>query len=234
MMATQRNYAGRSADERTSERRKRLLAAALELYGTVGYAATSVDQLCALASVSTRSFYQEKGSREKLLIAAAEDITSRAHAAATATLMGLPDAQLPERISQSFRAFLAVTCADPRTARICYIEVVGVSPEVEKWRIASRDRIAAVMVSEAQRAGALGQARLRDYRLLSVGIIGAVNALAQEFALTAQQGERALTLERLCNEVVDLAYDALALRTEHPEERQSVASDVPSGADHSR
>lgn len=201
-----------SADERTSERRNRLLAAALELYGTVGYVATSVDQLCALGSVSTRSFYQENGSREELLIAVAESITSRAHAAALATLMSLPDAPLSERVSQAFRSFLGVTCEDPRTARICYIEVVGVSPEVEKWRMASRNRIAAVMVGEAERAGALGQARIRDYHLLSVGIIGAVIALAQEFALTAGQGERALTLDRLCSEVVDIVYDTLAPR----------------------
>ena len=50
--APRRGYGGRSAAERRAERRERLLAAGLELFGTRGYAATSIERLCAAASVS--------------------------------------------------------------------------------------------------------------------------------------------------------------------------------------
>src|SRR3954468_8883804 len=42
-----RVYGGRSAADRRAERRERLLAAGLELIGNDGYAATSIEKLCA-------------------------------------------------------------------------------------------------------------------------------------------------------------------------------------------
>lgn len=52
---------------RDSERRQRLLEAALELYGTVGYRATTVQADCKLAKMSTRSFYEVYADHERLL-----------------------------------------------------------------------------------------------------------------------------------------------------------------------
>ena len=54
----QRRIRGLDAQQRLDERRRLLLDAGLELFGTAGYAATSVEQLCQAAYVSTRSFYE--------------------------------------------------------------------------------------------------------------------------------------------------------------------------------
>jgi AcrR family transcriptional regulator len=53
-----------SASERDAERRSRLLAAGRELIGTQGYAAVSVEKLCATSKVSTRHFYQLYANKE--------------------------------------------------------------------------------------------------------------------------------------------------------------------------
>ncbi|MQA12822.1 MAG: TetR family transcriptional regulator [Pseudonocardiaceae bacterium] len=58
-----RHYGGRSAQQRRSDRRARLLVAALDLIGTQGYAAATVEALCGAARVSTRTFYEEFGGR---------------------------------------------------------------------------------------------------------------------------------------------------------------------------
>ncbi|WP_324192957.1 TetR/AcrR family transcriptional regulator [Nocardia transvalensis] len=203
-----RHYGGRTAEERAGQRRARLLEAALELYGTSGYAATSIEQLCAAASISTRSFYEEMGSRENLLIALADDITGRAAAAALASVEQTTDLPLAERIAHGFRAYLEVTCQTPQTARVCYIEVVGVSEAVERWRGEWRRRIGALLQAEAERAVARGDARPRDYRLFAIAVIGAVNSLAQELA----RGDReAPTLDEICVEITTFVNGGIAI-----------------------
>src|ERR1700743_249076 len=76
--AARRDYGGRTATQRRAERRQRLMTAALELFGTEGYPATSIERLCARANVSTRNFYEDFASREALLIALHDQITQQA------------------------------------------------------------------------------------------------------------------------------------------------------------
>ncbi len=64
-----RTYRGRSPEERRAERRERLLEAGLKLFGGEGYAATSIERLCAHARVTARHFYEEFPTREALLLA---------------------------------------------------------------------------------------------------------------------------------------------------------------------
>src|SRR5689334_13145343 len=71
-----RRYAGQSADERDQERLSRLRSAALELFGTDGYAAVPVERLCSEAKVSTRHYYQLFANKEAALVDLYTDITS--------------------------------------------------------------------------------------------------------------------------------------------------------------
>ena len=66
-MTTSRTYRGLTPSERSAERRERLMAVGLELFGTVGYNNTSVRALSAAASLNSRYFYEAFESREDLL-----------------------------------------------------------------------------------------------------------------------------------------------------------------------
>ena len=66
-MTQQRTYGGQAVADRARQRRERFLDAAVELFGTHGYAATSVPQVCKAAGLSSRQFYQEFSDREDLL-----------------------------------------------------------------------------------------------------------------------------------------------------------------------
>lgn len=178
-----RSYGGKSPEQRTADRRQRLIDAGLEMFGTLGYANSPIEGLCALANVSTRSFYEDMGSREALLIALVDGITTRAAADAVAALAESADERIGVRVERAFKAYLHVTCADHRSARVCYVEVVGVSPSVEAWRQGWRERIAGLFVYEAQRSVDRGEIRGRDFRLFAIAMIGAVNSLAQEWAV---------------------------------------------------
>lgn len=62
-----RRYRGITASERRAQTRERLLEAGLELFGTQGYADTSIRAVSTAASMNSRYFYESFSSREDLL-----------------------------------------------------------------------------------------------------------------------------------------------------------------------
>ena len=133
-----------------------MLEAALELFGTDGYRATSIERLCAAAAVSTRNFYEEFSGREALLIAVHDRIVTSAFEAAMAAYEASDGQPQPARFKVASRAYLESVCSDPRNARIAYVEVLGVGPAVEAHRIMWRDRFTGHAVQTAQKMIAEG------------------------------------------------------------------------------
>src|SRR4051794_38754889 len=87
---TERRYAGASRRERDAGRRERLLATGLDMFGTAGYPATSVESLCSAAGVSTRNFYDHFANREQLLVGVYDEIVAGALAQVMAALGAVP------------------------------------------------------------------------------------------------------------------------------------------------
>lgn len=68
--SSRRSYAGKDAATRRMERRDKLLAAGITLFGRQGFAATSVDAICSEAGLTKRYFYESFENSEELLIEA--------------------------------------------------------------------------------------------------------------------------------------------------------------------
>ena len=202
---TRRTYGGRSAGERRAERRERLLMAGLELFGTEGYAAASIEKLCTHAGVSTRNFYEEFTNREDLLIALHDRIIEQAFRAVGEALESAVDIPLRERFTRAVRAFVTTTASDPRWARLSYVEIIGVSNAVERHRIAWRERWTEFLVAEAKRAVERGEAEDRDFHLGAVALIGAVNELVHHWSQSG--GQR--SLDDVIAEIVRVATAAV-------------------------
>ncbi|MEV6339933.1 TetR/AcrR family transcriptional regulator [Nocardia vinacea] len=205
-----RSYGGLSKQQRVAQRQARLIDAALELFGTQGYAATSIERLCAVANVSTRSFYEDMGSREALLIALVNRITSHAVERALESMSKTAGQPLSTRVVDSFRAYLEVTCVDHRSARVCYVEVVGVSSAVEDWRRQQRRLLSSLLISEAERAVERGETKARRFDLFALAVIGAVNSLAQELVRTTHP-DTEVSLDEICEEIAYFVNSGLAL-----------------------
>ncbi|MEU8804507.1 TetR/AcrR family transcriptional regulator [Spirillospora sp. NPDC048819] len=205
--APRRSYGGRTAEERRAERRGRLLAAGLELFGTRGYAATSIERLCATASVSTRNFYEEFSGREELLAALHRDINERAAQALAAAYAEAADADLPARVERAVRAFVTVTASDPRWARIAFVEVIGVSAGLERHRLSWRARWEESLVAMAREAVERGEAIDRDYRLTMIAVIGAVNNLVHHWSARDQD----IPLDDITAELAHLILAAVTM-----------------------
>lgn len=192
-------YAGRSAEERQAERRRRFLDAALGLFGdTPGFRAGTVAALSEAAGLSTRQFYEEFRTLEDVLAALhlqVNDWAERAVRSALADAEGLP---LAERAAVLFRAYAANVTADPRRIRITFVEIVGVSPRLEEQRLARRARWVELICAQARAAVARGEAAPRDYRIAATAFIGSVNGLLHDWSA----GWVDATLDEVTDELV--------------------------------
>lgn len=186
MAATGQRYGGRTAEERRAERRERLLDAALELFGTRGYAQTSIAALCAATRLNPRYFYESFPSREALLRAVYDRHMERL---ATAVLGALDGASTDPRevVQAGMRAFVETQLADRRSARITYLEIVGVSLDLERHRREVLRSFARIVEREADRLAALGVIPRREHGLTAIALGGAVDGLLTDCFTTTDE-----------------------------------------------
>lgn len=176
-----RRYAGLLPDERRNQRRRRLLAAGLRLFGEAGYHCTSIEDLCAEARVATRHFYELFASREELLAAVFIDVAALAMRAVRRALAAAP-LDLEARVRAGVGAFMRVMLEEPGRARIFCIESVGVSRSLEERRREVMRAFARLIRGEARRLAAVGQLeRGRTYALEALALVGATHELLVEW-----------------------------------------------------
>ena len=162
-----RVYAGRSELERRSDRRTRLIHAGLELFGTDGWQATTIERLCSSAGVATRSFYEEFAGREALLGAVYEHVMTGV-LTTVLPIVQASEGRLEERIRLGLGGYVGYLTEDPRRAKVAHREI-RVAGVLENDRHAMVLRFADVIASEAMpEGGAAG-------RVLALALAGAVS-----------------------------------------------------------
>ena len=114
--------------------------AGLELFGTVGYANTSIRAVSSAASLNSRYFYESFTSREDLLYAVYQRIVDDIFTRATEAMAG--ENTLEQQARAGLRAGWMAVTNDRRKARIIAIEVVGVSDRLELARRQNRHALA--------------------------------------------------------------------------------------------
>lgn len=191
-----RRYGGRTADERRGERRQQLIAAGVQLFGTVGFGSTSIRAVLRESGLAERYFYESFASLETLLVAVHEHI----HAAVVEQVIAATEAagdDVDARARAGLRAFIDTIMGDERWVRIKLQEIGGnAGEEVRKFRRRAHDTYASLLVSygplEAVRArGLLPQA-------LALAVVAAVESLIDAWAA----GELELSLDLLIEHAV--------------------------------
>ena len=127
--APSRTYAGKDAQTRQAERRDKLVAAGITLFGRQGFAASSIDAVCREAGLTKRYFYESFTDREALLV--------EAYRAATRDLMhAIQQATAPHRADS--RALVRAGVQEvfrfvrdhPDPARLIMIEATSVRSQL--------------------------------------------------------------------------------------------------------
>ena len=161
-----RSYRGQSQEQRRTERRNRLIAAAIEVYGERGYHNATVKAVCEAAGLTERYFYESFVNSEALLI-------DCYHTVVYAVLGEI--LQAGESAGSDYRArgramlhaYFSALQREPRRARVFLAEIRGVSRAVDHAFDASLRAIGRDM-ARLVAPGAL------DDELLQVGVIGGV------------------------------------------------------------
>ena len=188
-----RAYGGVSAAERTSERRRKLLDAGLELIGTAGYRATTVRGLCRLAGLNDRYFYALFEDMEALLCAVYQ---TQLEALTHELLAAIP--HFPQGLSLRLKAGLQLffnQMRDERIARVTLTEVLGVSPKVDAIYNTNTRQFSALLVG-------LLKTELPALKLapdvessVCIGLVGVCVMLATQWMLDGYRTPQAAVIE---------------------------------------
>jgi AcrR family transcriptional regulator len=177
-----RTYRGASALERQQQRRAQLLDAAIEVFGTTGFHAATVAQICSVAGLTKRYFYESFEDSEALLITAYTRVTDdlRARVSDSALAAG---PELEAMAHAGLVAFFEAIDADPRLARITFFEILGVSAEVDAVYRRSTAEFVEVLLAMGKASFDAEQIGTAERTNLATGLVGSILMIAQRWVL---------------------------------------------------
>ena len=166
-----RSYRGLSQEERRAERRERLIAAAIAVYGERGYHQATVKAVCEAAGLTERYFYESFANSEALLIdsfnavtySVLGEITRAAHEAGRGRIA---------RSRAMLHAYFAALQREPQSARVFLVEIRGVSRAVDQAFDAALRAIGREVARIVAPPGA------PEDELLQAGVVGGVIHIA--------------------------------------------------------
>jgi len=193
-----RSYGGVSARQRVAARYERLLDAALELYGTRGYVATGVKDVCRQAGLTDRYFY-ESFQNSGDLFTAAFDRTTNELLLLVAQRLTEVDADPAAQVHAAIETFVRALADDPRKARLLFVETASAGADVERHVRATVRRFAELVAATAR-------PHLPEdvpEQLLDMGALSLVGAMALVM-VEWQDGELDVSIDELIDYFVEL------------------------------
>jgi AcrR family transcriptional regulator len=193
-----RTYGGVSADDRISGRRAKLLDAGLVLFGTRGFAATGVKDVCRQAGLTDRYFYESFDDSEALFLAVFDRLTDdlfRSVAVAVAEAGGDAERQLRSAIT----AFVGALAADSRKPRVLFTEAAAAGPSAAAHMRATLRRFAALVAATARQHLPAGTSD-EEVHLIALSLVGLLERVITE----REEGALDIPVDRLIERCVAL------------------------------
>lgn len=169
-LSTSRSYRGQSQEQRRAERRSRLIAGAIAVYGERGYHQATVKAVCDSAGLTERYFYESYLNSEALLIDSYNAVTY----SVLGDILRAGEAVQGNKLARSramLHAYFAALQREPCSARVFLVEIRGVSRAVDQAFEASLREIGHEV------ARLLAPDAVED-ALLQAGVIGGVIHIA--------------------------------------------------------
>lgn len=176
-----RRYRGQDGDARRAERQARLVAAGLRVFGEHGFHGATVRMICVEAGLTERYFYESFRNSEELLCAVYQQHMQLQQARIAAAMQQAPR-EPAAMMEAGLRAFFALARESPAGARVQFVEVLGVSPRVDRLYRQSVTNFARLLRSWS--AGLTPSDPVLDEDTLSVGLVGAAVGIASRWLLS--------------------------------------------------
>jgi AcrR family transcriptional regulator len=119
-----RVYGGVTGEQRIAERRRKLIEAGMNLFGSAGSASVRVKDIVVEAGLTERYFYESFSDLGALFDAVLELANETVENAVNAAVVKAPDDDVT-RVSIALRTSVETLANDPRMIRIIFIEGLG-------------------------------------------------------------------------------------------------------------
>lgn len=116
----------------TTNQRRRIVDALVQIVFTYGYAAASVERVSARAGVSRRTFYEQFDGKEDAFVRALDDAATQLLLRIEAACAGGSDAS--EQIHAGLAALLDGLAEEPQLAHFCVVAVLSAGPQAIERR----------------------------------------------------------------------------------------------------
>ena len=193
-----RAYGGVSAHQRVAARRERLLDAAVELYGTRGYAATGVKDVCRQAGLTDRYFYESFRNSGELFTAAFDRTTNELILLVAQRLAGVPPDPRAQ-VRTAIEVFVQALADDRRKARLLFAEAPSAGAEVER-HVRASVRHFAELVAETARPHLPATVSPQLLKMGAFSLVGAIALVMVEW----QEGQLDTSIDELIDYFVEL------------------------------
>lgn len=134
--ALPRHRHGLSRDDVRESQTARILAAAVDLFATHGYASTSVMQIAKQAGVSRKTFYELYETKEDVFLDSYRAVRVLLDAAGAAEFDAaeMTTAAMLDELPRVIERLLAILALAPAATRMFFLEALGAGPRVRARR----------------------------------------------------------------------------------------------------
>lgn len=169
--ANKRRYGGVLPEERQRQRREKLIEGAIEVFGTKGFHASTVREVCVAAHLTERYFYESFKSMTELFVAVYARLRETLMAKTLEVLQQADPTPLG-LLDPAIRVFLVFIQEDPRYGRIMLIDALGIDAEVASLSNQTARDYAGLLKMHLARLVPESAKDQIDLDLLSDGLIG--------------------------------------------------------------
>jgi AcrR family transcriptional regulator len=196
-----RTFRGQSQEERVAQRKRQLLDAGLALFGSRGFHAVSVRDICGEAKLTERYFYESFQNREALFTAVYLEGVERIRAAIVAAITKA-GSSVEGASRAALYAYFNTLREEPLLARVLLIDSLTVGGEAGVQTMESMSSFVEIVSATITTLYPDLRRHKLDPRWVGNGLVGATVFTAQRWA----QGGFKEPVERLvenCNAFVD-------------------------------
>jgi AcrR family transcriptional regulator len=177
-------------EKRRAEQRRALIAAALEVFATKGYASTSVGAIVRRARMSRRTFYEHFAGLADALLAAYDLAVSVLYSHVERAVRGRDDPI--EKLHAGVDAYLTMFGHNAALTRVLYREIRAAGPAHAARHQASVARFVALFMEAVSEAHVRGVASRPADELTAFALISSLEAVGSRYI---ERGEETRILE---------------------------------------
>jgi AcrR family transcriptional regulator len=122
-----RSYGGKTASERTAERRERLIASTITVLATAGEGRATMTAVCNGAGLTERYFYESFANLDEAMVAAFDHVCDEILTMATRVVEDTPGTA-EQRVHAVMQAFVDLVVAEPDKGTVAVMQPAANSP----------------------------------------------------------------------------------------------------------